>query len=183
MLKLEGNNIYLRPVRPSDAESIYRYARHREISRYTYVPYPYRLEDSYAFLKSLRRWRKKGTSEVFGIIDKSSHRLLGLIGMHRIDRVNRRVEIGYWLGKEHWGKGFTSDAVRLVVRYAFKDMKLQKVVARVWHPNIASAKLLQKCGFKLEGRLRRQTFRNNRWYDELMFGILKQEFKVDSRKQ
>lgn len=177
MLKLEGNNIYLRPVRPSDAKSIYRYARHREISRYTYVPYPYRLEDSYAFIKSLRRWRKKRSSEVFGIIDTSSHRLLGLIGMHHIDKVNKRVEIGYWLGKEHWRKGVTSEAVRLVVHYAFKEMKLQKVVARVWHPNIASAKLLQKCGFKLEGQLRRQTFRNHRWYDEFMFGILKEEFR------
>jgi RimJ/RimL family protein N-acetyltransferase len=177
MLKLEGNNIYLRPVRPSDAKSIYRYARHREISRYTYVPYPYRLEDSYAFLKSLRRWRKKGTSEVFGMVDKGSNQLLGLIGMHRIDRVNKRVEIGYWLGKEHWGKGITSEAVRLVVRYAFKELRLQKVVARVWHPNIASAQLLKKCGFKQEGLLRRQTFRNRRWFVELMFGILKEEFR------
>lgn len=177
MVKLEGKRIYLRPVRRSDAEQIYRYARHREISRFTYVPCPYRLEDSYAFLKSLRRWRKKGTSEVFGMVDKDSHGLLGLIGMHRIDRVNKRVEIGYWLGKEHWGKGITSEAVRLVVRYAFKDMKLQKVVARVWHPNIASAILLKKCGFKQEGVLRRQTFRNNRWYDEFMFGILKEEYR------
>lgn len=177
MVKREGKRIYLRPVRRSDAVPIYRYARHREISRFTYVPYPYRLEDSYAFLKSLRRWRRKGTSEVFGMVDKGSDQLLGLIGMHRIDRVNKRVEIGYWLGKEHWGKGITSEAVRLVVRYAFKDMKLQKVVARVWHPNVASATLLKKCGFKLEGCLRRQTFRNHRWYDEFMFGILKEEFR------
>jgi RimJ/RimL family protein N-acetyltransferase len=177
MLKLEGKKIYLREPRWSDSQSIYRHARDRGVSRYTHVPHPYHLEDAYRFLRQIRRLKRTGRYVIFAIVDKETDELIGLINIFDISRVSKKGEIGYWLGKKYWGKGIMTEAVQLVLKYCFRELRFQKVTARVWHPNIPSAKLLQKCGFKLEGRLRRHTYRNRRWYDDLMFGILKEEFR------
>jgi ribosomal-protein-alanine N-acetyltransferase len=113
---------------------------------------------------------------VFVIIDKASGKAIGAVGVHRIDEKNRSAEIGYWLGRPYWGKGIVVEAVNRVVEYLFRERKLQRVFARVWHPNTRSARVLEKAGFTFEGRLRRDTFRNRRWMDVLVFGLLKEEW-------
>jgi len=94
-----------------------------------------------------------------------------------IDYKNMNAEIGYWLGKEYWGKKIMKEAVFLILGFGFEQLKLVRIYARVMHPNIASAKLLEKQGFKYEGRLRKATLREDKWMDELRYSILRNEFK------
>jgi RimJ/RimL family protein N-acetyltransferase len=179
-IKIIGKEIILRLIHKSDAASIYRHARDKDIGRYTFIPYPYRIEDAYKFIRDTHKWRRKGTVLTFGIEHKETGEIIGMISLMHIDRINRNGEVGYWLGKKFWGKGFTLEAVQLICRHGFKKMKMVRIYARVLHPNIASARVLEKAGFRYEGRLRKTTFRYRRWLDDLRYGILKEEFKPAS---
>jgi len=98
-----------------------------------------------------------------------------MIGLMKIDYNNKNAEIGYWLGKKYWGRKIMKEALKLILNFGFKELKLVRIYARVMHPNIASANLLEKSGFKYEGRMRKTTFRKGKWLDDLRYSILREE--------
>jgi RimJ/RimL family protein N-acetyltransferase len=179
--QLETARLILRPYRMSDATDIARHLKDRAVTRYTYIPHPYMIGDFYQFMRRIRSPKARAHNIVFAIVDKSSGKAIGAVGVHGIDFKNRKTEIGYWLAKSYWGKGIVVEAVNRVVEYLFLERRLQRVFARVWHPNTKSARVLEKAGFTLEGRLRRDTFRNRRWMDVLLFGILIEEWRHKRR--
>ncbi len=91
---------------------------------------------------------------VFEIVENSSNEMIGLIGLHKIDWYSRFAEIRYWIWKEYWGKGYATEAVKLILKYAFEILNLEEAFARVDEINIPSRKVLEKNSFKLVGRLR-----------------------------
>ena len=101
-----------------------------------------------------------------------------MIGLMNIDYNNKNAEIGYWLGKKYWRKGIMKEAIKLILNFGFKKLKLVRVYARIMHPNIFSAKLLEKSGFQCEGRTRKTTLRRGKWMDDLVYSILSNEFKT-----
>ena len=79
------------------------------------------------------------------------------------------------MSKKYWGQEIASEALKLILDFGFKKLKLMRFYARVMHPNIASMKLLEKAGFKYEGRMRKHIFKNGKWMDELRYAILREE--------
>ncbi|MDP7623324.1 MAG: GNAT family protein, partial [Candidatus Woesearchaeota archaeon] len=73
-------------------------------------------------------------------------------------------------------KGIAKEALKLIMKFAFSNLKLNRVYAKVKSRNLPSSKLLEKCNFKLEGRLRKDGKFKGKWDDLLIFGILKDEF-------
>ena len=69
------------------------------------------------------------------------------------------------------------EAIKLILNFGFKKLKLVRIYARVMHPNISSVKLLEKSGFQYEGRMRRTTLRKGKWMDDLRYSILSNEFE------
>lgn len=101
-----------------------------------------------------------------------------MISLMKIDYKNKNTEIGYWLGRKYWGKGIMKEAIKLILNFGFKKLKLVRIYARVMHPNISSAKLLEKSGFRYEGRMRKTILRRGKWMDELRYSILSNEFQL-----
>ena len=176
-IRIEGNTIIIRKLKRSDAQSIFQHAKHSDIARYTMVPHPYKLKDAEDFIKITHRKICKKESCELGIELKEIGQIIGMVGLMNIDYKNKNAEIGYWLGKEYWGKKIMKEAIFLILGFGFKQLKLVRIYARVMHPNIASAGLLEKQGFKYEGRLRKATLREDKWMDELRYSILSNEFK------
>lgn len=176
-IRIEGNTIIIRKLKRSDAQSIFQHAKHSDIARYTMIPHPYKLKDAEDFIKITHRKICKKESCELGIELKEIGQIIGMVGLMNIDYKNMNAEIGYWLGKEYWGKKIMKEAVFLILGFGFEQLKLVRIYARVMHPNIASAKLLEKQGFKYEGRLRKATLREDKWMDELRYSILRNEFK------
>jgi RimJ/RimL family protein N-acetyltransferase len=174
---LEGERIILRKLRPSDAESIWLNARDKEISRYmTNLPYPYKLKDAKQFIgRSIGR-SKAGKKLNLGLALKESGQVVGVFSL-TLQKNLLIAETGYWIGKKYWRQGFGSEALQLILKFGFKNLKLKKIFAKVLKGNPSSAVLLEKNGFKFEGCLRKQTLLRGRWYDYLMYGMLKEEFK------
>ena len=174
---IKGDRINLRKLRKSDAESIQKHAKDKEISRYTTLPHPYKLEHAQYFIKLTHKKMRKKESYEFGIELKGTKKIIGMIGLMNIEFKNKKSELGYWLGKEYWRKGLTTESLGLVLKFGFEELKLEKIYAKVMYPNIASANLLKKNGFKLEGRLRKNTLKNGKLMDDLIYGLLKEEWK------
>lgn len=176
-IKIEGNTIIIRKLRKSDAPSIYQNAKHFEIAQYTTLPHPYKLKHAEEFIKTTRRKIRKKESYELGIESKETRQIIGMISLMNLEHDNKNAEIGYWLGKQYWRRKIMKEAVSLILGFGFKQLKLVRIYARVMHPNITSAKLLEKLGFKYEGRMRKTTLREGKWMDDLRYSILKEEFK------
>ena len=85
------------------------------------------------------------------------------------------AEIGYWIAEPFWGKGIASLALIALSKYAFEQFDLNRIFAGVFQGNKPSMRVLEKSGFVLEGRLRKSVYKENRFKDQLMYSILKEE--------
>jgi len=128
------------------------------------------------FVRKTQTDDKKKKAWHFGIEDKQSKKIIGMISLRSWSHEHRHAEVGYWLGLKYHRQGIMSEALKLVLDFAFKKLKLVRVQAGVMKPNIASAQLLKKAGFKYEGCSRKHFFNNGRWQDDLRFAILIQEY-------
>jgi ribosomal-protein-serine acetyltransferase len=132
-------------------------------------------EDSLSFIRSVLEQFAENRGFAAGIWNGT--RLAGTIGVHRIEWLNRRVEIGYWLGREYEGRGIMTDACRAVVTHLFRELELHRVEIRCAVDNVRSAAIAKRLGFTLEGTLREAQFAGGRYRDLLVFGMLRQDWK------
>ncbi|HZL23719.1 MAG TPA: GNAT family N-acetyltransferase [Nitrososphaeraceae archaeon] len=112
-----------------------------EIAKYLYqVPYPYKIDNALNFIKSSYDDFKSRKAIIFAIEYKNKFILLlvGTIGIKDIDYVNKKADIGYWIGKQYQGKGIATECVKLVVNYAFDELKLEEISAYVFPENTMS---------------------------------------------
>src|ERR671912_1520617 len=146
---LSGKLINLRELTMDDAITIVNLMDY-EIAKNLYqVPNPYRIEDALNFIKSSYDDFKLHKAITFAIDYKNKSILLlaGTIGIKDIDYVNKKADIGYWIGKQYQGKGIATECVKLVVNYAFDELKLEEISAYVFPDNKPSIRSLEKNGF------------------------------------
>ncbi len=104
--------------------------------------------------------------------DKYSNTVIGYIALSDIDYKNGTAEIHIKIGNENRGQGYGTDMVNTLVNYAFKELRLHCIYARINEYNIASQKLFQKCGFANEGCLRSRIFKNGKYHDVFIYSII-----------
>lgn len=97
----------------------------------------------------------------------------GVGGRIGVGEMRRTMSFGYWLGETHWGRGIATAVVSAYVPYAFSLADLQRIEAHVFAPNVASARVLEKCGFIMEGRLAQRVVIDGVCVDEIMYARLK----------
>lgn len=126
------------------------------------------------FIKS--SWKKD--SYYFGIFLKEYNLLIGQIELcHMNWWYDKAGEICYHIGKKYWGKGYATEASKAVISYCFSKLKFRKIYADTDPNNLASQKVLEKLGFKFEGRIREKNLIKGKWTDELDYGLLRSEWK------
>ena len=135
------------------------------------TPFPYHPKDAAEFIARAERRFHSGESLPLWIVDRSRSAVVGGVGLHEFDWEDRKVEVGYWLSRSSWGKGFATEALRQVLPVAFFDLGLERVFAGTFQGNHRSQHVLQKCGFRFEGTLHRSHFRLGAWYDARMFAL------------
>jgi len=111
------------------------------------IPSPYTYADADFWLNKCITNKDNGIDFPFAIENDSTH--VGGIGLHK--KLEHSVEVGYWIGEEYWGRGYGTSALNKVLDIAFKELNFERVQAHVFDGNIASEKLLLKCGFEYEG--------------------------------
>ncbi len=157
----------VRSHRADDAESLARYASSRNVSRNLRdaFPFPYTVADATEWLG---RAIQRSPESNFAIA--SATEVIGGIGLTFGSDVHRRsAEIGYWLGEPFWGRGIATAAVVAVTEYAFAEHDLVRLHAGVFEWNLASARVLEKAGYVLEGRLRKSVTKDGQTIDQLLY--------------
>jgi RimJ/RimL family protein N-acetyltransferase len=144
---LTGEQVRLRGVMDADADVIYRACQDSDIQHFTQVPVPYSHADAETFVGLCRdRWRD-GVTANFAVCDRESELFLGVVGIIGADRQERTAGLGYWTAAWGRGRGATSEAVRLVTAWAFRDGGLSRLVAEAEISNPASMQILASAGF------------------------------------
>lgn len=134
-------------------------------------PYPYNELEADMWLSFVMNQQPEMN---FAIADKNG--LIGAIGLKEMDDVYRySSEIGYWLGEAYWGKGIITKALGAFTDYAFAHYKVVRLFAGVFDFNPASGRALEKCGYKLEGRLKKAIVKNGKVYDQLLYAKISEE--------
>jgi RimJ/RimL family protein N-acetyltransferase len=157
----------LRPLVAEDAESLASHANDPGVARNLRdrFPHPYAVEDARAYIAHVAA-RAVPTS--FGII--VDDRAIGSISLMLGDDIARRsAEVGYWIGRAHWGRGIMVDALRATTRYAFEHLDLARVFAVPFATTARSARVLEKAGYVLEGVMRHSAVKHGVLLDQLLY--------------
>ncbi len=173
MIEIDLGEYRLRSFRESDRTSLLKYADNPRVSTHLMdrFPNPYREEDAELWMEHVL---SQDPEAVLAIAD--SEELIGCIGLELKEDVYRQsAELGYWLAEPFWGKGIATRAAVAIVKYAFRELGLKRVYAGVFASNPASARVLVKAGFQLEGRLRNHVTKQGRVMDLLMYGRLPED--------
>ena len=135
-----------------------------------------RQEDSLSFIRASLEQFASNSGFAAGVW--WNEQFVGVVGTHKIDWLNRKVELGYWLGKNFQGQGIMTDASRAAVTHLLVEMDLNRVTIQCATGNAKSCAIPRRLGFSLEGTLRDGQLLNGRYEDLLMFAMLRRDWKV-----
>ena len=138
--------------------------------------------------KALRSWVEKRIEQEasfnFAIRTLADDRVVGDIGLGGLRWNHGDTFVGIALGdRDDWNKGYGTDAMRVLLRYAFTELNLHRVTLGVFDYNPRAIRSYEKAGFKLEGRMRGNLHREGRRWDELVMGILRREWMEKNGNQ
>ena len=137
------------------------------------IPYPYSLDDAEFFIKEICiKSFENGDAYIWAIRQNDKAQLIGVIELS-LDLANAKAEAGYWLSKEYWNKGLATEALHKVIIYGFDHLEFNKIYATHHLNNPASGKVMQKSGMKLEGILKQEVRKGDRFLDLVRYSILK----------
>ena len=168
---IETANFKLRFWNENDLNSLVKYANNPLIAANLTdkFPYPYTVEKGKAFIAFASQ---HDTHHIFAI--EINGEACGGIGIHPQSDIQRlNAELGYWLAEPFWGRSIISNAIPLVVDFAFTNLPITRIFARPFARNIASQKVLEKNGFVLEARIEKSLIKNGVLEDELIYAIRK----------
>lgn len=177
---VQGERVHLRLPATTDFT---QWARLRSESRDFLTPWeplwaPGDLERN-SFRNRVRRYQEEvqsGTGYPFFIFRNRDGRLVGGITLSNVRRgVTQAGTIGYWMGAPHAGQGLMSEAVRLMIGFAFDTLRLHRLEAACIPTNSRSIHLLEKAGFQREGLFRSYLKINGTWQDHLVFSLLEDD--------
>lgn len=142
----------------------------------TSITFPFTPEQTERWLEQCNEGYETGESLRLAIREKNIGKLIGTIGIH-VDKKHHKAEVGYWLGKEFWSKGYLTEALRAVIDFGFKELNLNKIFATHYLYNLGSERVMQKSGMVLEGLQKQEYLQNGEFLDVKRYAILKEDFK------
>ncbi len=178
MSTLKSKNVVLRVVEKKDIPLLLLWFNDPEVIQYLqfYLPLMELQEEKWLEQKSFSE-----NDVVFlieAIMEDGSLKPIGTCGLHEIEWKNRKATAGIAIGeKDFWSKGYGTEAARLIIEYAFNQLNLHRLGTSVYDFNERSIGMQKKVGFQVEGRRRQAIFKNGRYVDEIVLGILREEWK------
>lgn len=171
---LEGKKVILRPIFKEEISMLQRWINDPQIRIFLTATFPMTIEQE-------ARWFEKiGSSQsnvILGIVDKEKDLLIGSMGLHDINWIDRRATTGTLIGdKAYWSKGYGTDAKMQLLNYAFNTLNLRKIKSEVIQLNNRSLKYAEKCGYKVEGVLKAEHYKDGEHHDCVRLAVFKEDW-------
>ena len=175
---LRSKRLILRPLQEKDINQRYlSWLNDREVIRHLEsIVFPATM---FYLRRFYNRISKSKSDIMFTIVDRKKHVHIGNIKLGNINWVHRYADLGIMIGdKQYWGKGYGTEACRLLLGYAFCGLELNKVFLGVSADHRFAIKAYKKAGFKIEGRLKKMIHYSGKYVDKILMGILREDFKA-----
>jgi RimJ/RimL family protein N-acetyltransferase len=172
---ISDGSIRIRLRADADTPAIVAACQDPEIPRWTRVPEPYDEGAAAEWAVESKRQQQAGEGLHLLMVDAETDDLLGSIGVHDINRIDRRCDIGYWLAREARGRGVMTRAVTLLSEWAFDNLPVERIEITIEPSNAASRAVAERAGYTFEGVLRSHTVIKGRRRDMAMYSLLRGE--------
>lgn len=170
---LEGKKVRLRAVERVDLPTFVKWINDQEVTQFLELNPPMSLEDEEKWFVNLQ----KSEDKVFSI-DTKEGKLIGNVGLMRLNWKDWSVLIGIMIGeKEFWNQGYGTDAIETLLRYLFDELALNRVYLIADERNARALRCYEKLGFKKEGVLRQNRYKDGVYTNDVMMSLLKDEWK------
>jgi ribosomal-protein-alanine N-acetyltransferase len=168
-------------------EEIYHMLKTRNVLDYLTLKDPENLEEIRQYILFLQNQWIMNNDFTYSIqlLEKSndpspssSHPIIGQITLYDLNFIHHRAEIGIWIGSPYWHHGYATEALKLIIQYAYENLNMNRLQAHIFLNNMASQKLFEKEGFQREGVVRGYIFKNGVSTDLYVYGLLRQDWLV-----
>lgn len=175
----------LRPIQRTDAEAIFRYRSNAEANQFQSSVFG-SMKEALDFIdRCAPNFGIKGTWFQLVLIDRTTGQAIGDVGLHTIDENAQQMELGVTLTQARWGRGLAQEALREVLHHLFGQYHTHRVVARVDPQNYRAVCLLESLGFRKEAHFveayQQDYQQDGIWTDELVFALLRREYREQDR--
>ncbi|WP_191566476.1 GNAT family N-acetyltransferase [Metabacillus idriensis] len=171
---LEGENVYLRPFRKEDFEMVFESVQDKEIRRLTGTQTFFTMEK---IEKAYESFALDKNRMDLVIVLKETDEPIGDLALLDIDLLNRNASVRIALNDEKQrGKGLGTEAMKLILEHGFHNLGLRRIGLNVYHFNERAKRSYEKLGFKQEGVIRGDLFYEGEFHDNILMGVLAEEF-------
>jgi len=174
---IDTERLSLRSISHNDLDDIYEIFADPEVMRYWSSPPLPDKEAAGKLITEIHELFLRHTMLKWGVTLPSENKLIGTVTLYQPDFTHHRVELGYALGKSHWGRGYMGEALHAVLNYAFSELEMHRIEADVDPRNASSVKTLERLGFECEGYLRERWQAAGEIQDALFFGLLRSDWQ------
>ncbi len=173
LIELATVRFKLRELNADDEEALFDIYSDKEVMKYWDSPPITTFSQAGEMISDAKKWWDAGDSICLAIEESNSNLVIGTISLFNFHQESKRAEIGYILGRSYWGYGFMTEVLIKIIDYSFFELDLNRLEADIDPDNSASAKLLKKLGFSLEGRLKQRWIVNGNVSDSEIYGLVR----------
>jgi [ribosomal protein S5]-alanine N-acetyltransferase len=176
---LKTERLILRQLTLDDIDAVYTIRSDYEVTRLNIGAAYTSIEQARTLIESILDNYQRENELRWGVTLKDSdNTVIGMCGYNYWARHDFRGSVGYDLARAYWGQGIMSEAVRVVIRFGFEHMGLNRIEADASVENEASIRILEKLGFHHEGIEREQYFEGSEFHDLMLFSLLRRDYKL-----
>ncbi|MCM3164939.1 GNAT family N-acetyltransferase [Metabacillus litoralis] len=173
----ETNRLILRKININDLDDIYEFSSDPKVAHHmTWEVNKTKEETLHNFVSIVIEKYKTGQSADWAIVHKESNKVIGTCSFVDWSNNNQKAEIGYVLNRNYWGQGLVSEAIKVVIKFGFEILELNRIEGGCDTDNIGSEKVMLKAGFKYEGTLRKNEYIKGEFRDTKVYSIIKEDF-------
>jgi RimJ/RimL family protein N-acetyltransferase len=178
---LRGPGFILRPFEQSDDRSLHESLNDEKVARkVSHIPFPYTLSHAREWIKGTKKSVLDVSKRVDFAIDVEGM-VVGSVAFINLD--GHKAQVSYWIAPYMWGNGFAPDALRMLLKFGFEELKLVRIYAYVYSGNRASTRVLEKCGFVFEGTHRKEWRKiidgEEKFFDSNYYSIIDDDFNKE----